>query len=310
MPLSWNEIRHNAIRFSKEWAGETREDAESKSFWDEFFNVFGIRRRTVASFEDPVKNIRGQYGFIDLFWSGVVLVEHKSFGKDLGNPSDLRELPTVVERVKRVKEFREKSTAEPTKKSAKSPTLFFYISQPKTEFIAIPEVSSETRNYIPMGFLSPQIIVSNKIYLIPSSSFFQFGVLSSAMHMAWIRQIAGRLESRYQYSGSMVYNNFPWPEDAISKQREGVEEKAQAVLAARKQFPGATLADLYDPLAMPSALAKAHAELDRAVDLCYRREPFESDRKRVEFLFALYEKITAPLVALAAKKPKRKKPGQ
>ena len=136
-----------------------------------------------------------------------------------------------MERVQRVKEFREKSTAEPTKKAAKTPALFFYISQPTAKFIAIPEVSSETRQYIPIGFLSPQIVVSNKIYVVPSSSTFHFGVLSSAMHMAWVKQIAGRLESRFQYSGSMVYNNFPWP-NGTADLRERMEEKAQAVLAA------------------------------------------------------------------------------
>src|SRR5208283_3335529 len=127
---------------------------------------------------------------------------------------------------------------------------------------------------------------------------FHFGVLTSAIHMAWVKFVCGRLESRYRYSNKLVYNNFPWPQSATDKQRAAVEAKAQAVLDARQQFPDATLADLYDPLAMPPALAKAHAELDRAVDLCYRREPFESERKRVEFLFARYEKLTAPLVAL------------
>jgi hypothetical protein len=220
------------------------------------------------------------------------------------SPAELRDLPKVMERVQRVKEFREKSTAEPTKKAAKTPALFFYISQPTAKFIAIPEVSSETRQYIPIGFLSPQIVVSNKIYVVPSSSTFHFGVLSSAMHMAWVKQIAGRLESRFQYSGSMVYNNFPWP-DATAEQRERVEEKARAVLAAREpHLPPrglGTLADLYDPLAMPPGLLKAHAELDRAVEKCYRSEPFHSDRERVEFLFSLYEKLTAPLLPVTPK---------
>jgi hypothetical protein len=225
------------------------------------------------------------------------------------SPAELRELPKVMERVQQVKEFREKSTAEPTKKAAKTPTLFFYISQPTAKFIAIPEVSSETRQYIPIGFLSPQIIVSNKIYVVPSSSLYHFGVLSSVMHMAWVKQIAGRLESRFQYSGSMVYNNFPWP-SPTPEQRERVEEKAQAVLAAREpHLPPrglGTLADLYDPLSMPPALTKAHAELDRAVEKCYRPEQFESDRQRVEFLFALYEKLTAPLLPVTPKTRSRR----
>ncbi len=127
------------------------------------------------------------------------------------------------------------------------------------------------------------------------------------MHMAWVRQVCGRLESRYRYSIKLVYNNYPWPEAPSEKQHAAVEEKAQAVLDARKQFPEATLADLYDPLTMPPALVKAHDALDRAVDLCYRPQPFDNDRQRVEFLFALYEKLTAPLIA--APKKTRKKAG-
>jgi hypothetical protein len=125
------------------------------------------------------------------------------------------------------------------------------------------------------------------------------------MHMAWVRQVCGRLESRYRYSNSLVYNNFPWPENPTARQRETVEEKAQAVLDARKRFPTATLADLYDPLAMPPGLVKAHSELDAAVDKCYRAEKFETERQRVEYLFALYEKLTAPLLPIA--KSRRKK---
>jgi hypothetical protein len=124
------------------------------------------------------------------------------------------------------------------------------------------------------------------------------------MHMAWVRQIGGRLESRYRYSGSMVYNNYPWPEKATAKQRTAVETAAQAVLDARAQYPISTLSDLYDPLTMPAPLLKAHQQLDRAVDRCYRPEPFPSDRHRVEYLFALYEQFTAPLVVAA--KPARK----
>ena len=124
------------------------------------------------------------------------------------------------------------------------------------------------------------------------------------MHMAWMRQVCGRLESRYRYSNKLVYNNYPWPQAVTDKQRAAVEAAAQAVLDARAQYPTSTLADLYDPLTMPAPLLKAHQHLDRAVDRCYRPEPFPSDRHRVEYLFALYEKLTAPLVAAA--KPARK----
>jgi len=220
------------------------------------------------------------------------------------SPAELRSMPKVIERVERVKEFRQKSTAEPTKKSANTPALFFHISQPKIGFIAIPEVSSTRRRYIPIGFLEPSIIASNKIYIVPSSELYLFGVLCSVMHMAWVRQVCGRLKSDFQYSGSMVYNNFPWA-NPTPEQRERVEEKAKAVLAAREpHLPPrgmATLADLYDPLSMPPELLKAHTELDRAVEKCYRSEPFHSDRERVEFLFSLYEKLTAPLLPVSPK---------
>ena len=131
--------------------------------------------------------------------------------------AELRSMPKIMERIQRVKDFPcEKPTPMPTRQSAKTPNLFFYISQPQTQFIAIPEVSSIRRRYIPMGFLKPSIIASNKIYIIPSPNLYIFGVLCSGMHMAWVRQLCGRLKSDFQYSGSMVYNSFPWPTPTAS----------------------------------------------------------------------------------------------
>jgi hypothetical protein len=127
------------------------------------------------------------------------------------------------------------------------------------------------------------------------------------MHMAWVRLVCGRIKSDYRYSTTLVYNNYPWPETPTDKQKAAVEAKAQAVLEARASHPDSCLADLYDPLTMPGNLSKAHAELDRAVDACYRAKPFDSDRERVEFLFGLYEKLTAPLTA-TLKKDRRRKP--
>jgi hypothetical protein len=222
-------------------------------------------------------------------------------------PAELRAMPTVMKRVEAIREFRLKSTAAPTRKMAAMPTRFFFESQPATDYILIPEVSSERRNYIPIGFVSKNTISANTNFLIPSSDIFLFGVLTSAMHMVWARQIGGRLKSDYRYSGSLVYNTFPWPQAPTSAQRSAVEKAALAVLDARAKFPGSTLADLYDPLAMPPALASAHAALDRAVDKCYRSDPFPSDRARVEHLFALYEKITAPLAPTAKPRQKRAK---
>ena len=222
------------------------------------------------------------------------------------SPAQLRAMPAVMKRVEGVRNFRLQSTAAPTRKMAAMPTRFFFESQPTTDYILIPEVSSERRNYIPIGFVSKKVISANTNFLIPSSDFFIFGALTSAMHMAWMRQIGGRLKSDYRYSGSLVYNTFPWPEKPTAAQRTAVEKAAQKVLDARAAFPTSTLADLYDPLAMPPALVAAHAALDKAVDKCYRSEPFVSDRARVEHLFALYETLTAPL-APSVKGPRKRK---
>jgi hypothetical protein len=222
------------------------------------------------------------------------------------SPDELRKMPHAMARVEAVRNFRLASKSPPTRKIAEIPTRFHVEYFPKRNFLVVPEVSSERRPYIPIGFMRPEILCSNKLRILPDATLFQFGILSSAMHMAWVRRVTGRLKSDFQYSVKLVYNNFPWPVNAAPKQRETVEKAAQAVLDARQQFPGATLADLYDPLAMPPVLVKVHAELDRAVDLCYRREPFETERQRVEYLFTLYEKLTAPLLPVTASKGARK----
>jgi hypothetical protein len=228
--------------------------------------------------------------------------------KDI-DPLELRSMPLVMERVAAVKQSRLKSMAPTTQAYSKYPTLFRQIAQPDSDYMAIPEVSSERRLYIPIAFLSKDVICSNKIQFIPSATPYLFGVLTSAMHMAWLKVVGGRLKSDPSYSNTLVYNNFPWPQKPTDKQRAAVEAKAKAVLAARESYPNSTLADLYDPLTMPMRLSKAHAALDRAVDLCYRPRPFANDRLRVEYLFELYDSLVAPLAAAAAKKgaakPKR-----
>jgi hypothetical protein len=220
-------------------------------------------------------------------------------------PKDVRSITGIRKRVEAVREFRLASKKEPTRHKADSPTLFAEIRQPSSDYLLIPSVSSETRKYVPIAFMSKAVIANNLVMFVPGAAHFHFGVLSSSMHMAWMRHVCGRLKSDYRYSNKLVYNNFPWPEAPSAKQRAAVEAAAQAVLDARKKFPDASLADLYDPLAMPHALVKAHAQLDRAVDLCYRPQPFENDRQRVEYLFALYEKLIAPLTTVA-KKGRRK----
>jgi hypothetical protein len=219
--------------------------------------------------------------------------------------TQLRAWPEIMERLSRVRSFRSGSSKARTVELSATPSLFGEIRQPTTEYLLIPKVSSERRRFLPIGFLPPEVVASGSALIIPGATLYHFGILTSTMHMTWMRQVCGRMKSDYQYSVSIVYNNYAWPEAPTGKQRAAVEVSAQAVLDARKAFPKATLADLYDPLAMPPVLVKAHADLDRAVDLCYRPQPFENDRQRVEYLFALYEKLIAPLIA-PAKKRRRK----
>jgi len=222
------------------------------------------------------------------------------------DPTEIKTLKSIVERIQKVRETRLKSKRTTTIKDANTPMLFGEIRQPKSNYLALPEVSSENRKYIPIEYISKEVIGSNKIYMIPKATKYLFGILNSTMHISWVKQISGRLKSDYQYSTGIVYNNFPWPENPTDKQIKLVEEKAQKVLDTRKEFPNSSLADLYDPLTMPPSLVRAHQELDKAVDLCYRPQPFPSETKRIEFLFELYEKYTQPLLAESKKNKKLK----
>jgi hypothetical protein len=211
-------------------------------------------------------------------------------------PSELRAMPRVFRRIQAVREFRAASKAEATRKYADYPTRFRQIAQTDSHFIVVPRHTSENREYIPFAYFGPEVIVSDACFFIPDTVAYHLGMISSRMHMAWVREFCGRLESRYRYNKDIVYNNFPWP-TPTDAQRAAVEATAQAILDARAQYPGQTLADLYDPVAMPKPLRDAHAANDRAVDRCYRPQPFTTERARVEFLFDLYQKLTAPLTA-------------
>jgi hypothetical protein len=156
-------------------------------------------------------------------------------------------------------------------------------------------MSSANREFVPIGFLNKNIIPLDPHFYIDNANNFHFGVLTSKMHNTWIRTVCGRLKSDLRYSNSIVYNNYPWPENPTAKQTKAIETASQKVLDARLQFPNSSLADLYDPLTMPPILVKAHNELDKAVDLAYRPQAFTSEAKRMEFLFELYEKYTANL---------------
>ncbi len=216
----------------------------------------------------------------------------------------------LKERLKKVRDLRSKSKTAATRRLAKTPALFGQIRQPATEYIAIPGISLEQNSFIPIAFIPPQVIGSKSIYQIPGASIFDFGLLQSTMHMAWIRAVAGRLKFHIRYSSSLVYNNFPWPMDASEAQQSEVEAWAQKVLDVRQGYldNGSTLADLYDPLFMPGPLLRAHRELDGAVDRCYGETIFFTERQRVDFLFELYETLTASLATSApAKKIRRRR---
>ena len=218
------------------------------------------------------------------------------------SPSELRAMPHCMERVKNVRELRLASKSEGTRKIAETPTRFHVENMPESSYIIVPSVSSENRKYIPMGFMGSDSMASNLVLIIPEGTLYHFGVLTSAMHMAWTKCVCGRLKSDFRYSAGIVYNNFPWVENPTPKQVERIEQCAEAVLEARKQFPNSSLADLYDPLAMPPALMKAHQALDKAVDAAYRSAPFTSDSQRMEFLFDLYNKYNATLFDSKKKK--------
>lgn len=206
------------------------------------------------------------------------------------SPQDLRSMPKVMERVQRVKTERLESSKPRTREWAKKPSLFSENRQPEQDYLAIPKVSSRTRDYIPIDFVPRDIIATGSLQVLPEADLYEFGILISNMHMCWMRYVGGRTKSDYQYSNTIVYNNFPWPKIS-KKSKEGIMSKAQAVLDARKEFPGNTLADLYDPNAMPPALVQAHLALDKAVDKAYRKSGFKSDKERMEFLLERYQRL-------------------
>jgi hypothetical protein len=218
------------------------------------------------------------------------------------DPKKLKNVPKVMERVKAVESFRKAIKATSTKNYPYH-TLFRQVTQPKGDYILIPGHTSENRQYIPFGFFTKQDIVGNSSFALPDATLFHFGVLSSAMHMAWVRYTCGRLESRYRYSKDIVYNNFPWPENPSEKDKKAIEIAAQAVLDARANFPDSSLADLYDPLTMPPLLLKAHQQLDKAVDAAYGKKNFKTEAERVAFLFELYQKYISSLPVKDERKP-------
>ena len=220
-------------------------------------------------------------------------------------PNVLAGMPRVRERIARVREFRSQSKRKQTLMLADYPTRYNVNVIPDAPFLVIPEVSSERREYVPIGWLEPPVIPSNLVRILQNATLTDLALLTSAMHMAWLRHIGGRLKSDYRYSIGLVYNTFPIP--PADANTSNLPSLVRAVLDARAAYPDATLADLYDPDLMPPVLRRAHQAIDRAVDRLYRRTGFASERERAEHLFMLYEKMPAPL-GIGIKKLRRRRP--
>ena len=209
------------------------------------------------------------------------------------SPSELKKSPKVMQRVKQVQEFRFASKAASTRNFGNTPTLFCQISQPDTDFIIVPKTSSGRRRYVPLGFASKDIIVSDLVFIVPNATLYEFGVLCSNVHNSWLRIIGGRLKSDYRYSRDIVYNTFPWP-SPTDDQHARIEQTAQGILDARALYPDSSLADLYDPLTMPPELRKAHQANDKAVMQAYGMPIKETNEAAcVAWLMRMYQEMTA-----------------
>jgi hypothetical protein len=210
-------------------------------------------------------------------------------------PAELRSMPQCLKRVEAVRNTRLTSKSAGTRKLADRPTRFHVENMPKGNYIVIPQVSSQTRRYIPMGYMDERVMCSDKVRLLPNGSLYHFGVLESNVHMSWMRTICARLKSDYSYTVNNVYNNFPWP-NPTDEQKAKIEQTAQTILDARALFPDSSLADLYDEAAMPPELRKAHQENDRAVMRAYGFDSkfFTDDKESliVAELFKLYKKLS------------------
>jgi hypothetical protein len=221
--------------------------------------------------------------------------------KDI-SPAKYQKSKKIQHRIHEVKKKKKNSTRDATRKLADFPTLFGEIRHPETDYLLVPSTSSEHRKYIPIGFIDKNTISSNANLLIPNATLYEFGVLTSSMHMAWVRYICGRLKSDYRYSASIVYNNYPWPSPS-TKQKKDIETVAQGVLDARNKYPDLSLSTLYNSDTMIPELVKAHQKLDRAVEAAYGRS-FEDDGQRAAYLFELYQKMSGELFVEGRKRGK------
>ncbi len=268
----------------------------------------GLILQSEQDFHDYIVREPNGSQFIKPFVGSVELINNiKRYCFWLVNvpPNEIKSLPILLSKIDEVRKFRKASTRVATNKLADFPTLFGEIRQKDGNILVIPRVSSENRKYVPIAFFDYNTIINDRCTFMNDATLYQFGIMTSLMHMSWLKTVCGRLKSDYNYSNNIVYNNYPWPENPSDKQVKAIELAAQKVLDARLEFAGSSLADLYDPLTMPPVLVKAHGELDKAVDMAYRPQAFTSEASRTAFLFELYEKYLTGLVT--SEKPKKAK---
>ncbi len=281
--LSWNEIRQNAIQFSREWKNARKERAESQTFWNEFFQVFGIRRRTVASFEEPVKSLKDTYRRIDLFWKGRLLAEHKSAGERLDDA-----------------EAQAFQYIQDLAASGRDDEIPRYIILCNFESMLLYD-------------LEPEETIGPPFICRPGHARLLFSLGDLHEHIKHFAFIIGQKIHRFGEEDEANLKAAALMADLHDAVAGGKypADSLERLLVLREEYldHGATLADIYDILCAPAELVKAHRALDRAVDRCYRSKPFASERERVEFLFQLYEQLCAPLAP--APPPKAKpRPGK
>jgi hypothetical protein len=208
-------------------------------------------------------------------------------------PQNLQDkMPATKKRIEQVRLLRSASKSKPTRDISDTPERFHVEHIPTTNYLAVPAVSSEKRQYVPICFMTPDKVASNLLNVVDNASTHLFAIISSRMHMCWVRTVGGRLETRIRYSSALCYNTFPFPKISAAQQSK-LEECVYRVLDEREQHSERTLAELYDPDKMPKGLIEAHREMDLAVEQCYRKQPFANDEERLEYLFALYEQMIA-----------------
>jgi hypothetical protein len=231
-----------------------------------------------------IRNFIGAHEFLNGHLRFCIHITHKTV-------KEAYEIPQFAKRFEKIKTFRLKSTKEATRKKAQTPHFFDEDKHQEGDYILIPRHSSENRTYIPLGFLNDETIMGDSALAIYEAQPWLFGVIHSNMHMVWVDAVGGKLKTDYRYSAKLCYNTFPFP-DITLKQKENLNLYVFAILDERAKHPEKTMAQLYDPDKMPKGLKQAHEELDRAVEQCYRLQPFTSDTERLEYLFKMYEEMT------------------